>query len=175
MRPIAVVIFAFVVLGGLAIYLRAVQTKVEATEFRETNATGDYFVELTLPFEAESNVFNAGKSLVVTVDGREILSRDDTVPSGILPKIQVSELKIGRNEFAVNAQPKEMGFGNGNAFSLESTESSKPSPVALRLRVFRDNIVVADGTYWSEPGLPIVATLMLDIPPDSNNSFDANE
>jgi hypothetical protein len=171
MRPLLVVLFALLVIGSLYGYLKIADQPTEASvEKTFADAAGQYRVEITLPFDAAGNVFSDldddQLAFVVKLDGKTLRKESGFVPRGIINIENVAGIKIGRNEFLVNAQPKQSSFGN-NSFSLDSDQDSTKVaaavPVALRIRIFCNDLQIGEKTFWAEPGMPIVQTLTVEV------------
>ncbi|MCA9264538.1 MAG: hypothetical protein KDA60_11840 [Planctomycetales bacterium] len=146
MRPLAAFFVAGLILGGLQLYMvTRPQAKLEIRNLTENWATGQFEVEVTLTFDAGADPFGLeatdAPSLLVMLQGRELLRRTDTVAAGIPLLIrQVDSVADGNNRFYIQAIPQD-------------TEMARS--VAARVRVLRDGQTVADQTLWSEPGLPV--------------------
>ncbi len=168
MRPIAVVVFAVVVLGTLFAYLRIVEQEVAPPEFKETTASGTFSLKLTLPFDAKSSEFSDdGASLLIRLDGREIVRKSEDVKAGIRTFDNIEGVKVGRNEFLVKVIPAEPAFQPSDEFSFEEPadedDQQEPIPVAIRLQVFRDGVLLGESTQWNSPGLTLVASFMIEV------------
>ena len=166
MRPVVVMFFAIAIFGSLYAYLAIAERPVKAAEFSDTEASGQFQVQLTIPFDCGVSGFeldDSGESLVVQLDGRVLLKRTDMVKRGVLTVDNVEGLKIGRNEFVVAAQPKSTA-SESSGFSLdEDATEAEPLPVPIRLQVFRDGVLIGEKTTWNSPGLRLVSSVMVEI------------
>ena len=167
MRPLAVVLFALVVLGSLYGYLAIAERPFEATNVEFLDAKGDFKVVLTLPFDTAASGFEieeSAPSLTVQLDGN-ILLRKDSVGRGEITIEQVDGVKLGRNEFLVTAQPKST-LGESGGFSLDDNETKTILPVPIRLQIYQNDILVGEKTTWNQPGLRLVSTIIVEIKPE---------
>lgn len=154
MRPILAVLCAVTILGGLKAYMGARPAPQVFQPKSKVQATGVFDLEVLLTFDAGPDPFafdaNEAAALSVAFLGEPILRRVDAVPAGkaILVK-DVQGIAAGANEFFVEAFPQD-------------TDSIIAR--ALRVRVFRNGEPIGDETIWSEPGAPVVGTVVVDTP-----------
>jgi hypothetical protein len=157
----ALLLWAFV-LGGLDLYMRRfeasprVVASASSQEKPRTQLQAIYSMELTTTFGVEPDLFalNANTSeepatLVVRLGDHEILKETRKVAAGVPIRVApVPGIDRGLNEFFVEA-----GM---------STESSGKS-FALRLRLMRDGLQIAEKTFWSEGENKIAGTFQVNI------------
>ena len=158
MRPILALFIAVCVLAGLGIYLQVIQSQPLPIEFdqEEDPASGVFSLELTLSFDAGPDpfAFEAGTapSVLIQFKGEDVYRKSEPV-AGEHPIIirPIDGVVPGANEFFLQVSAED-----------QSSSASR----AARLRILRDDTVVADHTVWSEPGLPVEGsvTLIVDEP-----------
>jgi hypothetical protein len=161
MRPllaIAVIIGAF---GSVRAYVSFVNSATgrEHQQFQETAAEGRFHLDLTLTFDARSDVFNLESVLLSLHGDTPLLRIEEDVPAGtVLIVDPVEGIVVGENEFYLKVATGEAESGGESAFSLpgdETFDESLPAEDrsrAVRVRVFQDDQLVAEKTLWSEPG-----------------------
>ena len=166
MRPILAILVAVTILGGLSLYM---SVRRSAWAGRSTPvieiAPGRFDVEVTLTFEAGPDPFalsaTDAPSLSVLLAGTELLRETDTIESGKRQTIQdVQGLEVGTNEFLVQANP---------------ADTSGDLSRALRVRILRDLIPVADQTIWSEPGQRVEGVILVDLTSDTGLHTDGHD
>ena len=154
MRPILAVVIAFVILGGLQFYMRSRPVPQNVLPPPKVLAEGKFDVELTLTFDAVPDPFafdpTKASSVVVMFEGQDLIRLSDNVVSGVPLLVEdVASIAAGRNEFFVEVIPK-------NAFELKTR--------GLRIRVFRDGVVLGEKSLWSEPGSSVAGAIVVDTP-----------
>ena len=153
MRPTLVVVLACVILGGVKWFLDAHSPISPARRQAEiVAASGEYTVELTTTFDAGPDEFglddvSSSPSLLVQLDGEEIMNRADTVLASDTPIIARANVIVGVNEFFVQASPL----------------TSDLAPRSIRIRILRDGNPIADETIWPEPGDILQGTVSLEV------------
>ena len=155
MRPILALLVPIILLGGLqlSMELRPRATAPTAA-IAATTAAGKFTIEISLTFDAGPDEFalNAtdAPSLVVRLQGRELLRRTDAVEGGRPIQItDVQGLVEGANELYIEATPMD---------------ASRLQALALRVQVLRDGSPIATETLWAEPGESIRGSVALQIP-----------
>lgn len=186
MRPLYAIGAATVILGVVAAYMKF-QASVSRPPPRviERTAEGDFDLELTLTFDAAPDPFSLdGEAIHVAFRGRTLLSQKKPVAAGepllvehvegiVLP----SAGREGRNEFFLRVSPAQASEA-GDAFALnsppaETAEPAKAVARAVRVRLLRDGVAVADETLWSAPGEPVEGVIAVTLAPDSVNNAPA--
>lgn len=154
MRPLLVLILTVGLLAGTKWFLALSATDALANaEIVLIPAPGEYSVDLTLSFDAGPDEFSLdvddAPSLIVQLNGEEVLKRTDTVSASDSPVVleNVSGVVVGTNEFYLQASPSELG--------IIST--------CIRVRVLRDGAMVAEDTLWSEPGEAIQGVVRMEV------------
>jgi len=146
MRPLFAMTIAIVILGGLKLYMtHRPQAAPGAVAYHEITAPGDFFLQLTLTFDAGPDAFAlnpaTAPSLLIQRNGQDLLRRTDHVaafePIEIRPLVDVVR---GVNEFFVQATPTAVDPGASRS---------------VRVRMFQDEAAIGDATLWSEPGEPV--------------------
>ena len=119
-RPIIATMACIAILGLVKLYTNFVanmprqQNQVITLE----QATGDYALEITLTFRAESDAFDVidPYAIKVTLDGVDdpVLMREDPVAAGVPIRVEpVKGLKVGENEFFVGIKIAENASNDG--------------------------------------------------------------
>lgn len=131
-------------MGGLTLYMQTRESLKPPENLDIQSAAGIFSLEITTtaPLEPDPFALTAGQdkpgSLRVMLNGKEILRKSEIAPAGSTTRVQpVPELLRGHNEFYVEANP---------------TMDAGSRPVALRVRLLKDDEVLFDRSLWSEPG-----------------------
>ncbi len=147
-------------MGGLSLYMheREVARAQENAEMMvQRTPEGAFGLDITLSFTAQPDSFGVKTdekptSLLVRLNGKEILRRDDEVAAGIPVLVEpVRGLVEGVNEFYVESSPP-------------SGEALRAQPV--RLRCFRDGKELTEQTNWTEVGGNISAAFSINLRTD---------
>ncbi len=154
MRPILALMISTVILGSVWTYLKSQSPR--ATSKAEPvlqPVEGQFDVEITLTFAAGPDAYalreTDAPSLIVEHLGHAILNRTDQIAAGASVLVEgVPHIERGKNSFFVRCTPRE-----------PDAEMAR----ALRMRVLRDGIPVADSTLWSAPGAPCEGIVEVDI------------
>jgi hypothetical protein len=157
MRPLlSIVISAFILLGvraylGFAASLREARV-LHYVAREEEAATGRFSAEITLTFDCQADEFSLEPtSLVLKHQGKELLKREGIVAAGEPIMIEnIAGITAGKNEFYFECVPKDDG---------------KALARAVRVRVLRDGVSVADQTLWSPPGQTPRGAIVVDVAP----------
>lgn len=157
MRPLLAILLSAAILLGVRGYLEfaaAARPKplAHAADAPEA-AEGKFSVEITLTFDAQADAFSLDPvSLVLKRQSDILLQRDDLVPAGEPLIVEdVPQVVAGINEFYFECVPKSDGQHLARA---------------VRLRVLRDGVPVADETLWAAAGQVPRGVIRLDVPPD---------
>jgi hypothetical protein len=167
MRPVLAVCVWIVLLGGLGLFMHS---KHESGGFRSVEsrpATGGFSLEVTPTFAVEPDPFalrtgpgEQPAALLVKVNGREVLRREDRVEGGApLTAHNVTGMIEGPNELYLEANPP-----------LEQANKAH----AIRVKVVRDSEQIADRTLWSEPGVKLATTFRVDVRPREDKGKDVH-
>ena len=161
MRPLMVIVLTITLFGGMKWFLH--KSAVSSGEHSHAGvqliqASGAYGIDLSITFDAGPDEFalsdvSDAPSLLVQMNGEEVLRRTDTVSADQSP-IQIPSVKgvvVGTNEFFIQASPSDM---------------SSLTPGSARIRITRDGHVVSDKTIWSEAGEILQGTAVLEVPSD---------
>jgi len=147
-------------LGGMSAYmqLKSQRHAVKPT-YEPPPALGIYSLELTPNFSAEKDPFALdigdtadGPALVELKFGKRVLLAErSAVKAGHALRVDsVEGIRVGKNQFHVSvAVPADKLTGSH----------------AVRIRILRDDVQVADQTLWSEPGHPVSGEVTLDVAP----------
>lgn len=145
MRLVFAALIWIAVTGGLQWYMT--ELKAAAPEapaiFRQAAAEASYDLEITPTFSAEADPFalNTGPEkdpgLSVRLSGVEVLHDPGGAPGETVVLRDVPGLKAGLNEFHVSASPPP---------------DVPPGGAAVRVRLLRDGLPVAETTFWNDAG-----------------------
>ncbi len=163
MRVIVTPLLIWVIgIGGLSLYMhtRQVVGTQENAEMRvQRTPEGTFGLDITLSFTAQPDSFGIKTdetekptSLLVRLNGKEILRRHDEVAAGSPVLVEpVRGLVDGVNEFYVESSPP-----SGEA----------PRAQAVRLRCFRDGKELIEHTDWTEASGNISAAFSINLRTD---------
>lgn len=154
MRPLMVFIMAVVIFGGVRAFLQSTVAPMAPPPTPvSTAASGRYDLELTLTFAAGPDAFSVedvqdAPSIVVQLNGRELLRRTDVVSAAESPLrlTDIPGVVQGRNEFYLQASPTDAAVHP-----------------AVRLRIFQDDVVEADATIWPALADVVQGTVVLEV------------
>jgi hypothetical protein len=146
-------------MGSLSLYTheREVVRPQTSNEIRaQKGPEGIFGMDITLSFSAQPDAFEVRTNkiekpatLLVLLNGHEILRRDDKITAGIPILVRpIKGLGDGVNEIYVESRPPA-----GQAARAH----------AMRLRLFRDGKKLIEHTYWSEPFMNMSAALPIDL------------
>lgn len=180
MRPLLAIIIALGILASVAAYEWFVRTlpPIEVVDLSLEQAKGDFVVDVTLTFHAVKSDFALDDTtLLIKFEGKDIFRAEETIHAGTPLKIDVPDIKVGKNEFflEVNTPAIESAPSEDNGFSLGTEDAPGPARIlsyAARIRVLRDDEEVADETIWSLPGQSIRQRVIVKIPDDSHEGHD---
>lgn len=168
MRPVLAFLIWVAFIGGLAAYMHTRETtaRVGAVELR--SAVGSYSLEITPTFDVEQDPFalrtddgTSDSTLVVRVNGKDVLKRSDRVEKGAPIRVEpLTGLVDGSNEIYLEATPP-----------IELSGRS----LALRVRLFKDGAEFADRTFWTEGGSKIATAFPVKIEPDGTSGKDQHD
>ena len=156
MRPLGAILVWVAILGGLALYMKLRPEPGRLITVGLSEASGAFSLEVVLTFDAGPDPFATEieienrPSLVITFEGEEWLRRTDKIPSGTVIVIDdITGIKSGLNELYLSASPidEEYDLVRG-----------------VRVRLMRDEVVVAEDAFWSEPGHLVEGPMRFDIP-----------
>ncbi|MEZ6117089.1 MAG: hypothetical protein R3C28_11025 [Pirellulaceae bacterium] len=147
-----------VILGGVQLYMTHRPRVVAYQAEPDTVAVGEFRLEVTLSFAAGPDPcaleLEDAPSLLILFHGKPVLQRTDAISGGqLIVSDPVDGIVQGRNEFFVQATC-------ANDAGLTAS--------AIRVRILRDAVVIAEQTFWSEPGEAIQGALNVTVPPGSS-------
>jgi hypothetical protein len=150
MRLVLAALVWVLFVGGTWLYTQQRESSAAPQEFTRVEAAGIYALELTATFPVEADAFTLNKTaLTLSLNGKMVLKRTENLGAGERVKVdKVDGIKIGENEFFLEANPPDEILQRSNA---------------VRLRVLRDGVPIADETRWSEPGTKLAVTFRLKI------------
>lgn len=165
MRPLLSLTIAVVVLGGLRWYMQVRDRfRVHDISSGESVAAGVFSVELTLTFNAGPDPFGLDRDNATAVEvmfrGQPLLRETGTVEAGTpLVVSPVQGVVEGPNEFFVSATPLDENTGLAHA---------------LRVRILRDGVPIAEQTLWSAPGQPVRGPVAVSVAREPNESTETH-
>lgn len=157
MRPMSVVILAFVILGGVQWFLSSHSPASQNDQRGATliQADDEFAVQLTLTFDVGPDEFSLNDvadapSLLVQLNGNEVFRKSETIAATESPILipSVPGVVVGQNEFYVQASPSEIDVAQARA---------------VRVSVLRGGNVVATETLWPEIGDVVQGTVQLEV------------
>jgi hypothetical protein len=171
MRLFAAAMISLCLLGGMSIYIHLqAQWRPPAPVFEPPAAPGVYSLEVTPSFSAAKDPFaldvgdvaDGSAILVVKLGKQTLLAKSDTVEAGSVIHVEsVAGIQVGKNQFHL---------------SVAVPENQLTVSHAVRIRILRDGVQVADQTLWSELGQPVSGEVTLDVAPpeevDSSHDHD---
>lgn len=158
MKRIGLVILLWAVMvGGFGQYMARRVPAAQAGPAALARSEAVYRLEVTPTFAAEADPFalqtgNGEEDVVLRVllNGVEVLRRGQGIPAGQPVSVdRAPGVLAGANEFYLEASPPVSAGGQAHA---------------VRVRLFRDGIPVADHTLWSEAGGRIAGAFTLEAP-----------
>lgn len=155
MRPLLALSVIAGILGGLQTYmLFRPQIVREAVVRVEQRARGSFRLELLATAALGPDEFaldaTQAAALEVTYRGQSLVIRTEPLEAGQIVVVEPIEgLVEGANEFFIRCWPQD---------------TTSPVPLAVRLRITRDESTLSEQTIWSEPGEPVQAAVRLDLP-----------
>lgn len=175
-RPLFACAIVLSILGSVALYAHFVESLPPLPRAGDVlePAKGKFDVEITLTFDAQADsaFVLEPTSVLVSLGGKELINTSQTFRAGQPVVIQdVPNVKTGENEFWVEVHCGETSDELSDAFSLGNSNSSRnattPVARAVRVRVFRDGVPVAEQTLWSEPGQPVEGRMTVTVESDN--------
>ncbi len=168
MRFISIIIIWIVLIGGMTLFMNSRPSTVPIQEIKRDAAQGDFWLDVTTTFDAQPDPFalslddsSSATALLVKVDGDEILREEKSVQAGSVIQVKpVSQLKVGQNEFFIEANPPASLINQAHA---------------VRCRIFNGSSLLKEQTVWSQPGLSIVSTFSIDLENQSATKEDDHD
>jgi hypothetical protein len=157
MRFVLVAVLWAVIVGGLSWYTaRPAASAASYGPPAAVLAAGAWSLDVTTTFAIAPDPFAldvgdaAPAGLVVRLNGAEVLRRSEEVAAGAA--VTVSPLPglraAGPNAFHLEAAPPVEALGQAHA---------------VRVRLQRDGVTVAERSFWSEPNGPLAASFTIDL------------
>lgn len=160
MRPLLAFGVIAGILGGLQTYmLFRPQIVREAIVRVEHRAAGNFRLELLATAALGPDAFALDSSEAAALDvsylGHSVVTRTEPLDAGQPLVVEPIEgLVEGANEFFVRCWPQD---------------TTAQVPLAVRLRILRDDAILSEQTLWSEAGEPVQAAVRLDLPASQVN------
>lgn len=162
MRLFAAAIISIGLLGGLSAYMHVkAQWRTAAPTYEPPAAAGIYSLEVTPSFSTEHNPFALdvgdgdgdgdvdAASMSVSLGKRVLLAKSGSIVAGEVVRVDAIEgIAVGMNELLLKVP-----------VPLDKLSRSH----AVRIRILRDGVQVADETLWSEPGQPVSGKVTLEV------------
>lgn len=157
MRPFAAIMIWIVLVGGLYFYMESRDHAPVSHSTPAQMVSDDYRLVLTTTFNAEKDPFDlktdseSGNAFAIKLNGLELIRSGDVFEAG-KPVIldNIAGIKIGANEFLVQANPPHDSSGMASA---------------VRVQLFRFHEEILDRTFWADPGSKIVSNFKIQIDP----------
>ena len=160
MRPIIAIVLSAAILLGVHGYLRFAESvrAQHAVAADATTAAGIFSADITLTFAAEADSFSVEPTSLLLRQREQVLfKREGLVPAGEpLVVSPIENIVEGANEFYFECIPREE--------KAEATENQRPLSRAVRVRIFRDGQLLAENTFWSEPGIVPRGVIRVEVP-----------
>ena len=160
MRLFAAAVISIGLLGGLSAYMHVkARWRVEVPVYEPPAASGVYSIEVTPSFSTQRDPFaldlgeaeDAPATLKVSLGERIVLRQTGAIEAGETLRAEpVDGIRIGKNQLHL---------------SVAVPEDKLTGSHAVRLRILRDGVQVADETVWSEPGQPVSGEVTLEVAP----------
>ena len=162
MRPILAGLITVALFIGVYGYTRFVESvRRPLIQIQEDFSTDDYSLLITRTFDCVGDPEFEIPALMVSFRDRVILEIQDPVPMNDVVEIKkIENVAIGRNSLVVKAvygviansesQANEQVDEWGDPMPQSSQSVAKQH--ALRVRILRGNLVIADKTAWIGPG-----------------------
>ncbi|MEM7457172.1 MAG: hypothetical protein AAF456_22715 [Planctomycetota bacterium] len=192
MRPIIALVLTVFLFAGVYGYTEfARRVRKPPIDFSAKLSSKDYSVEISRTFDCIGDPgWDEVKSLIVTFRGEEIISEIETVPADrpiVIEKLD-GVLQRGNNIFVFANLRKADDFSSfsnddwgasGDDFSDEEwaeDDSSSGIPAvagAMRILVRQDETIVADETFWLQPGaMTIEESINFEAPVEVDQRHD---
>lgn len=168
MRFIAIIIIWVVLIGGLKLFLNHRQALIPMQTLTRNHATGQYRLELTSTFTAKEDPFalqvtenSTSSAVVIQLGGKNLFPANRSIEAGKALEITpLPDLVVGLNEFYIEANPP--------------TDQAQQSQ-ALRLRLFQDDHLIDQKSFWSEPGGRLAGTFTVTIAETLSQEHDDHD
>lgn len=167
-RTVLSLLFWIVFVGGLAFYMQHRAANVPASNpvVAVARAEGHFTLEITPTFAVEPDPFalvvddaTAPPALLVRLGAQEILRVTDRLEAGASLRLEpVTGLAAGINEIYLEASPP-----------VDEIAKS----YAVRMRLLRGGLMLADKTFWSSSGEKVSDILRFDLK-DTDESANTN-
>jgi hypothetical protein len=156
MRLVIAACIWLVLVGGLFTYMHERDTVGVAEQYQPRRAVASYAIEITPTFSAEPDPFTLqsetgrkASAIILRLNGKEIPNLPENAEQGSPIFVNnVQGLVEGLNEFYLEAAPP---VATGDRIH------------AIRVRVLRDGLPVAERSFWSGAGSKIAVTFPLEI------------
>ena len=154
MRPVLTILFAVVLMSGIFAYTQfAERVRPEPVQYQADFSDSKYVVRLNRTFDCAGNPeFGLENSLVILFKDQKI-ARTEAVPASEKIEFELPEVEIGRNSIFVEAYvPNQF-----DSFDEPTFDSFDVRSAAMQIELLRDGVVIAEQTFWIEPGLNSVS------------------
>lgn len=153
MRFVAVIVIWIILIGGLQLFLGHRRSLAPIENYIQAHASGLYRLDITSTFTAKPDPFalniendNSSSAVVIQLGGHDIFNTNESIEAGRAITITpLPDLQIGKNEFYIEINPP-----------LDQAQ-------AVRIRLFQDDRLIQQKSFWSEPGERLVGTFTVDI------------
>ena len=164
-RPILAVLISTLLLVGAYSYIQFSNgLYVPAVQIDEDLSTGEYSAVVSRTFDCIGNADFEIESILVRFRGKTVYQRDDSVPSGERIEIRpLEDVLVEGNTMFVSASPS---VENDLFAGFDAQQEKEPEITrAVRVQVYRDNLLITDQTLWQQPGAQsVTGTIMFNAP-----------
>lgn len=154
MRPVLTILFSVVLMSGIFAYTQfAERVRPDPVQYQADFSDSQYVVRLNRTFDCKGNPeFGLENSLVVLFKDQKF-ALTDPVPATEKIEFELPEVEVGRNSIFVEAYlPNDLENFDEPAFDSFDVRSA-----AMQIELLRDGNVIAQQTFWIEPGLNSVS------------------
>ena len=155
MRPLLTILGTTLLLSGIYAYTefaRHVKSSVSIVELKP--ASGEFSAEITCTFDCAAAPSFDLPAVEVRLADHVVLSQVDPLPRwSKLVVGQLPNVVIGRNEVIVQVHAAETESAGDTSLASESG--------CLRVQIFHDGAPLAEQSFWSEPGQPLLTGALM--------------
>lgn len=155
MRPVLTLLGTVLLLASIYAYTEFAQrVKNSATSFVLKEARGEYSATITCTLDCAANPDFDLPAIEVRLADQILLARQESLPRMTQLVIEsLPQVVLGRNEVIVL----------GNFAARNEVQATANEQGCLRIQIFQDGAPIAEQTFWTEPGQPmVVGAVMFD-------------
>ena len=171
MRPVITILIAIFLLSGIYAYTEfANHVRPEPVEYVANYSESRDSVRINRTFDCVGNAeFGMPMSLGLIFKEDKVINREDKVPASEIIEIELPKVEVGRNAIEVFANLPDqfsIDIDEGGEAEFDSFDAKAD---AMRVELLRDGNVIAQETFWVEPGLNSVSGSLYFEIKDENN------